>query len=104
MIASRRSHRHFTGRPSFRAAHRTSLMLGILPALGAEGAADVSRDDADPLLGDVEDATGQHLADPMRVLDVRMERVAILAGVVDAEGAARLHVLGVHPADRRSGG
>src|SRR6185503_6533300 len=74
-------------------------VLGILPALGAEGAADVARDDPDALLGDAEDGTGQHLADPMRVLDVRMEGVAILAGVVDAEGAARLHVLGVHPCD-----
>ena len=42
---------------------------------------------------------GQRVAHAMRVLDVGVERVAVLAGIVDAERAARLHVLGVDPGD-----
>ena len=75
------------------------LVLGILPALGAEGAADVAGDDADPVLGDLEDAAGQGVADAVRVLDVGVESVAVLDRIVDAERAPRLHVLRVHPRD-----
>jgi len=48
-------------------------VLGILPALRAEGAADVAGDDADPVLGDLEDAAGQRIADAVRVLDVGVQ-------------------------------
>ena len=75
------------------------LVLGILPALGAEGAADVAGDDADPVLGDLEDAAGQGVADAMRVLDVGVEGVAVLDRIVDAERAPRLQVLRVDPRD-----
>jgi hypothetical protein len=41
----------------------------------------------------------QHVADAVRVVDVGIERVAVLAGIVGADGTTRLHVLGMHPAD-----
>ena len=74
-------------------------MLGVLPALRPEGAPDVARDDADPVLGDLEDVGRQRAADAVRVLDVGVERVPVLAGVVHPERAPRLHVLGVHAGD-----
>ena len=74
-------------------------VLGILPALGPERAADVAGDDADPMLGDLQDVGRERGADAVRVLDVGVERVAILAAIVDAERAPRLHVLGVDARD-----
>ena len=74
-------------------------MLGVLPALGAEGAADVARDHADLVLGDLEDVGGERVAHAVRVLHVGVERVAVLARVVGPERAARLHVLRVHARD-----
>src|SRR5207245_3223213 len=75
------------------------LVLGVLPALGTEGAADVAGDDPDLVLGNLEDAARERIPDAMRGLDVGVEGVAILVRGVDAEGAARLHEVGVTPCD-----
>ena len=74
-------------------------VLDILPALGAEAAADVLGDHPHLALGHLEDVLRQHVAHAMGILDVGIEGQAILALVVDAERAARLHVLGMHAGD-----
>ena len=73
-------------------------VLDVLPALGAEAAADILRDHPHLALGHLEHALRQHVAHAMGVLHVGIEDHAILALVVGAERAARLHVLGVHAA------
>ena len=78
---------------------QSESMLGILPALGAEGAPDIAHDDANLVLGHLEDVAGEGVPDAMRVLDVGIEGVTVLARIVDSEGAPRLHVLSVHPRD-----
>ncbi len=74
-------------------------MFDILPALGAEAAADILGDHPHLALGDLEDVLRQHVAHAMGILHVGIKRDAILALVVDAERAARLHVLGMHARD-----
>ncbi len=74
-------------------------MLGILPALGAETAADVAGDDPHRLLWNAEDLLGQELTDPVGVLDIGVEGVAVLAFVVSADRATRFHILGEDAAD-----
>src|SRR5882724_11927771 len=74
-------------------------VLRVLPALGPEAAPDVAGDDADLVLGDLEDVGRQRSPHAVGVLHVRVEGVTVLAGVVDAEGAAGLHVLRVDAAD-----
>ena len=59
-------------------------VLGVLPALGAEAAADVARDHPDAVLGDLEDIGGERVPHPMGILHVGVERVALLARVPDA--------------------
>src|SRR5207245_11627585 len=71
-------------------------VLGILPALGAEGAAHVADDHADRVLGHAEDAGGQRVAHAVGILHVGVERVAALARIPGAQRAARLQVLRVH--------
>jgi hypothetical protein len=91
-------------RPLHRAAElargpQDQPVLGILPALGAEGAADVADDHADGVLGDLEDVGGQRIAHAVGILHVGVERVTPLAGIPRAQRAPRLHVLGVHARD-----
>src|SRR5207302_10588353 len=74
-------------------------MLSVLPALGAEPAADIAGDDADPALRDLEDAGGQRLPDPAPALHIGAERVAVLARIPHANRAARLHEMRVDAAD-----
>ena len=74
-------------------------MLGILPALGAEAAADVAGDHADLVLGDIEDVGGERRPHAVWVLHVGVQRVALLARVPRPDGAARFHILGVDPGD-----
>src|SRR5215468_6716561 len=74
-------------------------VLGVLPALGAEPAADIAGDDPDLALGDLEDARGESLTHPMGVLHIGVESEAVLAGVPDADRTARLHEMRIHPAD-----
>ena len=74
-------------------------VLHVGPALRAEAAADVAGDDADRGLGDAEDVDREHVAHPVRVLEVGIERVAILARVVIAERPARFDELRVHAGD-----
>ena len=98
-MASLRSQAHFDrpaqapGRPQHQA------VLHVLPALSAEAAAHVAGDDPDLVLRDLEDIAGQRVPHPMRILHVRVERVAVLAGVVDAQRAPRLEILRVHAGD-----
>ena len=86
--------------PEFFCQPEDEPVLGVRPPLGAESAAHVFRHDADAVLGDAEDIAGQLLADAVRVLRVRVQRVALLACVVAAQRAARLHVLRMDAADR----
>ena len=74
-------------------------VLGVLPALGAEAAADIAGDHPDAALRDLEDAGRERLPHAVRVLHVGVERVALLARVPHAERAARLHEMRVDPAD-----
>ena len=74
-------------------------MLDILPALGAEAAAHILGDHAHLALGHFEHVLRQHVAHAVGVLYVGVERHAVLARIVGAERAARLHVLRMHPRD-----
>ena len=87
------------GAPELARGPQDEPVLGILPALGPEPAPDVARDDADLVLGDLEDHARQGVAHAVGILHVGVERVPVLAGIVDAERPARLHVLGVHAGD-----
>ena len=66
-------------------------VLGIEEQFHAEAAADISGHDADAVLGDLEDVVGEQVADKMRALRRAPQRVGILARIVFADGAARLH-------------
>src|SRR5438067_12091342 len=66
-------------------------MLGILPALGAEPAADIAGNDPDLAFRDLENTSGERLPHPARVLDIGVEGEAVLARVPCADRAARLH-------------
>ena len=68
-------------------------MLDILPALGAEAAADVVAHHAHAALRHLEHHVGQHVAHAVRVVHVGVQRVAIFRRIESADRAARLHVL-----------
>jgi hypothetical protein len=74
-------------------------VLGVLPALRPEAASDVAGDDADLVLRHLEDHARQRVPHAVGVLDVRVERVAVLGRIVAAESAPGLQVLRVHPGD-----
>ena len=74
-------------------------VLDILPALGAEAAADVVAHHAHLALRHLEHHVGEHVAHAVRIVHVGVQRVAILRRIVDADRAARLHVLRVHAGD-----
>ena len=66
-----------------------------------ETAAHVIRDDADPVLGQMEDVARKRASQPMRVVDCGMERVT--PGAVDiAQEGARLHGVRGHPRDHEA--
>src|SRR6185437_5830981 len=67
-------------------------MLDILPALGAEAAADIAGDDANPGVGNLEHRAGEHVAHAMGVLHIGIKREALLVRIVETERAARLHI------------
>ena len=67
-----------SGRP------QDEAVLRVLPALGPEAAPDVAGDDADLVLGDLEDVGRQRGPHAVGVLHVRIEGVTVLAGVIDA--------------------
>src|SRR6185437_11030455 len=77
---SERSHSHFTGRPSLRAA-------------------DIVSHHPHFTFRHLEDLVGQHVADAVRIIAVGVQRVAVLAGVVCTDQHARLHVLCVDSGD-----
>ncbi len=56
-------------------------------------------DHPDFALGHLEDHVRQHVADAVRVVDIGIKRVPVLAGIVGPDRAARLHVLGLDAAD-----
>src|SRR5712671_5389683 len=74
-------------------------MLGILPPLGAEPAADIARDDPDLAFRDFENTSGERLTHPVRVLHIGVEGKAVLARVPHADRTARLHEMRIDPAD-----
>ena len=72
-------------------------LLGVDEDLGAEAAADVGRDHAQLVLGREADEGRQHQARDVRVLAGGVEREALLARVVVADGGARLDGVGDQP-------
>ena len=74
-------------------------VFDVLPALGAEAAADIVAHHAYLALRHLEHHVGEHVAHAVRVVDVGVQRVAVLRRVEDADGAARFHVLRVHAGD-----
>ena len=74
-------------------------MFRVLPTLGAETAPDIAGDNPDLVLGYFEDLVGQRVADPVRVLHIRIKGIAVLAGIVTADDTARVHELGIDAAD-----
>src|SRR5215471_17524231 len=74
-------------------------MLGILPALRAEAAADIAGDDPDLAFRDFENSSRERLTHPVRILYVGIEGEAILARVPHADRTARLHEMRIDPAD-----
>ena len=89
--ASVRSAVHLTGRSIFFAAQSADGLLGVDENLRAEAAADVGRDDAQLIFGRETDEGRQHEPRDMRVLARRIERDRVRAGIVVADGGARLH-------------
>src|SRR5215469_11426767 len=74
-------------------------MLGVLPALGAEPAADIAGDDPNLALRDFEYTSGERLTHPVRILHVGIQSEPVFAGVPHADRAARFHEMCVNPAD-----
>ena len=74
-------------------------VIDILPALGAEPAAHVAAHHAHLALRHLEHHVGEHVAHAVRIVHVGVQRVAVLRRIVDADRAARLHVLRVHAGD-----
>ena len=70
--------------------------------LHAEAAADVAGDDAHLVLRHLQHGGGELGAEVMGALQGRVDRVAVLDGVVIADRAARLHGGGGHPVDREA--
>src|SRR5579875_373119 len=73
-------------------------MLRVLPAFGAESAADVAGDHPNAMFRDAEYAR-QHAAHAMRILHVGIKRESALVRFEDADRAARLHELGMDARD-----
>src|SRR5215468_3653436 len=71
-------------------------MLGIQKQLHAKAAADIASHDADAVLRDLEDALGKEIAHEVRALRRAPQSVGILAGIVFADRAARLHRIDDH--------
>ncbi len=69
-------------------------LLGVVEDLRAEAAADVGRHHAQLVLRDVEHEGAHQQPDDVRVLAGGVERVLVGAGVVLADGRARLHGVG----------
>src|SRR5438046_226389 len=74
-------------------------MLRILPALGAEPAADIAGDDPDLAFRDLENTSSERLTHPVRILHIGVEGEAVFARVPYADSTARLHEMRIDPAD-----
>ena len=74
-------------------------VVDILPALGAEPAADVAAHHAHLALRHLEHHVGEHVAHAVRIVHVGIQRVAVFRRFIEADRAARLHVLCVHAGD-----
>ena len=84
---------HLTGRLSIARPRRPSRPRGEI-AFDAEAAADIRRDHADLVLGNVQRVDREPAPQVVRLLGRRIKRVAIRRGVVVAEIGARLHRIG----------
>lgn len=71
--------------------------FGIVENLGAEAAADIGRDHTHLVLGQTEHEGAEDQPDDMRILRCRINSRVVAAGVVLADGAARLHRIGRQP-------
>ena len=89
---------HFTGRRSSCAAQTTVDTSTAKISLDAEAAADVGRDDADFVLGNVQRVDREPAPQVVRLLGRGVERVAVARRVVFAEIGARLQRIGGEPA------
>ena len=69
-------------------------LLGVMIDLGAEAAADIGGDDAQPRFGDVQHEGAHQQPDHVRVLAGREERVLAGGAVELADRGARLHRVG----------
>ena len=74
-------------------------MIDILPALGAEAAADIVAHHAHLALRHLEHHVGEHVAHAVRIVHVGVQRVAVFHRVVGANRAAWFHVLRMHARD-----
>ena len=95
--ASLRSPVHLTARWIFARGPQAHDFLGVDEDLGAEAAAHVRGDHAQLVLGSEADEGGQHEAGHVRVLAGGVEGETVVAGVVVADGGARLDGVGDQP-------
>ena len=82
---------HLTGRPVTLAAEQHQRHLVVDGRLHAEAAADVAGDDADLVVGHLQDVLRQLGLEHMGALQGGVDGVAALGRLVDADAAARLH-------------
>ena len=79
-----------TGRPMRLRCEQDQHLLVVVVDLHAEAAADIRRDHADLLFGDIEGARRKHDPDWVGVLVGRVERVFVAPALIDADCAPRL--------------
>ena len=77
--------------PDFFRGPQHQHVLGIEEQLHSEAAADIGGDDPDAVFRDMENMLGEHVAQKVRTLRRTPQRVGILARIVFADSAARLH-------------
>ena len=91
MNASVRSAVHFTGRLQLAGGPGDDRLLGIVIDLAAEAAADIRRDHAQLVLGDLQHESAHQQPDHVRVLAGGVQRVVAGRRIEIAERRARLH-------------
>ena len=74
-------------------------MLYVLPTLAAKSTSNVAAHHAHLTLGNPKHGVAQHVSYPVRILTIGVKRVALVALVVDAQRAARFHILRMDPSD-----
>ena len=72
-------------------------VIDILPALGAEAAADIVDHDAHLALRHLEHVGREHVTHPMRIIHIGIERVTVLKLIEHPQRPSGFHILGMHP-------